>query len=222
MDDAQTARSDSDVDMLVARIAAGDAAAEISFVERYQRKVTILVRRHCRPNEPQVPDIVQEVLTAVLLRLRKGELRDARALPGYVQVTVTRMTAAEYRRQANAPTALPDEQLPEMADDSIDPGARLDEARRARAVRHMLGQLRVSRDRELLERFYLREESKEEVCAALAIDADHFHRVHFRARERFGALLNNSPATLGDGETDAPRRIPDKSSIALDLRGRHD
>jgi RNA polymerase sigma-70 factor (ECF subfamily) len=60
---------------------------------------------------------------------------------------------------------------------------------RAARVRLVIGELGSGRDRQVIERFYLREESKSEVCRALGIDESHFRRVVFRARERLRAVL---------------------------------
>jgi RNA polymerase sigma-70 factor (ECF subfamily) len=48
-----------------------------------------------------------------------------------------------------------------------------------------------SRDRELLVRFYLHDEPKEELCRQYGLSDLHFNRVIFRARERFRDLLQS-------------------------------
>ena len=77
------------------------------------------------------------------------------------------------------------------------PVERLGSEQLAGLLRKLLAQLPVARDREILVRFYLEEQDKDEVCRGLGIDASHFHRVVFRARERFRALLDGA----GIGET---------------------
>lgn len=193
---------------MVAAIALGSPAAERAFVVRYQRGVTVLVRRHCRPNDPDVPDLVQDVLAAVLERLRSGSLRDAEALAGYVQTSVVRMTASEYRRRARRDDlyAQAARESEPAEDDTV---LRLDRHRRDRLVRELVGQLAQFRDREVLRRFYLEEESKEDVCTALGIEPGHFHRVVFRARQRLKELLEG--AGIGSsiaGETTASLETP--------------
>jgi RNA polymerase sigma-70 factor (ECF subfamily) len=53
----------------------------------------------------------------------------------------------------------------------------------------LLAELGTPRDREILTRVYLRDEDKDAICAALGVDATHFNRVLFRAKERFRELL---------------------------------
>lgn len=173
---------------LVARIAAGDRAAETHFITTYLRGVRALVRRRCRPNDPSVEDLVQDVLSRVLERLRAGAIRDAAALPAYVQAAIAYATNAEYR------TRRPIEGIEAIADlpASDNPAEQLDSSRRAAILRNLLAQLPVPRDREILVRFYLEEQDKDEVCRSLGIEASHFHRVVFRARERFRQLLDGA------------------------------
>ena len=63
-------------DPLVGAIAAGSVEAERAFVLRYQRGGRALVVRACRPGDPVVDDLVQDVLMTVLGRLRQGALLD--------------------------------------------------------------------------------------------------------------------------------------------------
>ena len=170
---------------LVARIANRDRAAENEFVRRFERGVRALVRRHCRPGDPIVDDLVQDVLTGVIERLRAGAINDSAALPGYVQAAAVYATTAEYRRRRPTQNVSALENLP----DNDSPSARLDATQLAIMLRTLLAEMPVVRDREILARFYLDEQDKDAVCRALGIDPSHFHRVVFRARERFRELL---------------------------------
>ena len=53
----------------------------------------------------------------------------------------------------------------------------------------VLAEMTTPRDRELLVRYYLRDEDKAAICRGLGLTEAHFNRVIFRARERFRALL---------------------------------
>ncbi len=178
---------------LVARIAGGDRAAESEFVRRFERGVRALVRRHCRPGDPIVDDLVQDVLAGVIERLRVGAIHDSAALPGYVQAAAVYATTAEYRRRR--PTQN-DSTIENLADGDS-PTARLEATQLSTMLRTLLAEMPVARDREILARFYLDEQDKDEVCRALDIDPAHFHRVVFRARERFRTLLEQ--AGIGGG-----------------------
>ncbi|HET7064179.1 MAG TPA: sigma-70 family RNA polymerase sigma factor [Rudaea sp.] len=179
---------------IVARIAGGDRAAESEFVRRFERGVRALVRRHCRPGDPIVDDLVQDVLTGVIERLRAGAIHDSGALPGYVQAAAVYATTAEYRRRRPTQNDATIENL--AGSDS--PTARLEAAQLSTMLRTLLAEMPVARDREILARFYLDEQDKDDVCRVLDIDPAHFHRVVFRARERFRTLLEQ--AGIGGGQ----------------------
>jgi len=170
---------------LVARIAAGDRRAEADFIRYYERGVRVVVRRRCRPGDPVAEDIAQDVLARVLERLRAGAIRDAQSLPAYIQAAIVYTTNAEYRNRK--PTESPDV-IDDMAGEE-NPVTRLSSNQLGTLLRALLLQLPVARDREILSRFYLDEQDKEAVCRDLGIEASHFHRVVFRARERFRELL---------------------------------
>jgi RNA polymerase sigma-70 factor, ECF subfamily len=173
---------------LIARIAGGDRVAETDFVRQFERGVRVLVRRYCRPYDPVVDDLVQDVLSGVLERLRAGAIHDPAALPGYVQSAVVYATSAEYRRRR---PIQPDSVIEDMADGES-PSGRLDAAQLAGLLRKLLAEMPVERDREILKRFYLEEEDKVSLCRTLNIDPGHFHRVMFRARERFRTMLEDA------------------------------
>jgi RNA polymerase sigma-70 factor (ECF subfamily) len=170
---------------LVGRIAAGDRAAEREFVALYARGVRLLVRRRCRPGDPAVDDLTQDIVSRVLERLRAGALRDAVALPAYLQQAVVFATSTEYRRRMNtAPIAdaetLPAHEAPDRAVATMQLAA---------IVAQLLTEMTVARDRDVLRLFYLEECDKHDVCRTLGIEETHFRRVVFRARERFRELL---------------------------------
>jgi len=169
----------------IRRIASGDRCAEAEFVRCYERGVRALVRRRCRPGDPAVDDIAQEVLTRVLERLRVGAIRDPSALPAYVQAMIVRAASSQYHSE-RLEVAIVCIDEPSAADD---PAEQAGAAQRADLLRLLMQSLPVARDRDVLVRFYLDEQDRDEVCASLGIDTAHFRRVVFRARERFRELL---------------------------------
>ena len=76
-----------------------------------------------------------------------------------------------------------------MADTRSDVQASVSRLELAELIKRLIEELSVERDREILLRFYIREEDKESICTALAITPLHFNRVLFRAKQRFRELL---------------------------------
>ncbi len=183
---------------LVPRVAAGDRDAEAAVLRRFERGVRLLVRRHCRANDPIAEDIAQDVLCTLVERIRAGAIEDPQALPAYVRATVVHAVAAEYRRRAVREQRHVRASTEDQSHAGAGPFERIEVERLSAAFQSLLAQLPMARDRELLQRFYLLEQGKSEVCRALGIPAGHFHRVIHRARQRFGELLMR--AGLAPGE----------------------
>jgi RNA polymerase sigma-70 factor (ECF subfamily) len=174
---------------LVRRVAAGERAAEAALLARFGRGVRALARRHCRPNDPAAEDIAQDVLIGVLERIRAGAIVDPLALPAYLRTAVVHAASAEYRRRRDRGGNLTVDAVAELDSGEPGPPQRLDADQLAAALQRLLPELPVPRDREVLRRFYLLEQDKDTVCAELAIDEGHFHRVVHRARQRFREIL---------------------------------
>ena len=69
--------------------------------------------------------------------------------------------------------------------------AKLLAQERAATVRHVLGELRNDRDREILSRYYIADEAKEDICRDFDLSDLHFNRVLFRARQRYRELFES-------------------------------
>jgi len=181
---------------LVHRIESGDAAAEGELVERFQRGLTLMLRRLAQDGAV-AEDLCQETLCLVIAKIRRREVREPERLAGFIRSTAHNLFIADRRREWRYQTAGDEDSVPGC------PGARHDRAEaaqlrevlraeEARQVRQLLGELRFDRDRELLIRFYLSDESKEEVCRQLGVEPQHFHQVLHRARERLRELWDRA------------------------------
>ncbi len=191
--------------LLVERIGKGDRAAEREFVAAFLPGIRALTRRHARPADPAVDDLVQTTLHNVLEQLRRSALKDPFALPAYVRKAVQFTVQAEYRRrrhQANSGSA---ESLDALVDYDT-PERKVQREQLAKLVRRVLLELNVDRDREILKLHYLVEEDRDAICHMLDINVEHFHRVLFRARTRLKELL--LAAGVDGGETNDVDRAP--------------
>jgi RNA polymerase sigma-70 factor (ECF subfamily) len=173
---------------LVRRIAAGDSSAEGELVQRYSRGLLYLLRHLGAPPD-LADDLHQETFRIVLERLRRRGLDDPAGLAGFLRGTARNLMTAERRKTARRRTDADEEKLEQVVHPSPGQlsGVLLDEE--AAIVRKLIGELPTERDRQLLLRFYVAEEEKESICADLALEPLHFHRVLFRARQRFKELL---------------------------------
>jgi DNA-directed RNA polymerase specialized sigma subunit len=78
------------------------------------------------------------------------------------------------------------ELLSNLRDESLSAEERIDHEKLAECVRTLMGHLSQRRDREVLERFYLREELRTTIQESLQLTELQFNQVLRRARQRFG------------------------------------
>lgn len=141
-----------------------------------------------RVRDPQLAaDILQDAAVTTLEKLRAGEIAQPAGIGGYLYRVALNHLRNHRRKDRTAVSSSADlESLPNHDEPDMD---GIDRARWAAATRQMLEELPTVRDRDLLMRFYLHDESKEAVCQALGLSDEHFNRVIFRARNRFRAIL---------------------------------
>lgn len=182
-----------DVASLVRRIQAGDPVAESELVARFSRGLLLMLRRLVQ-NPALADDLHQETFALVLGKVRKGEVREPEKLAGFIRSTARNLFIADRRKEARyraldegeeeaglSPSAT-------LADRGPAPIDRVLAEEEARQVQRLLSELRFDRDRQLLLRFYLSDDSKEEICADLEIEPERFNKVLFHARERLREL----------------------------------
>jgi len=181
---------------LVRRISEGDRAAEAELVQRYGDRLRYVLERQMAQYPHDVDDVVQEALTAAILRLRAEGIDDPARLGGFIYGIAKNLRLARLRDHVRHDSDALPEILANIPDDRTRPDRLLAGSETTRIVRQLLAELGNSRgsgrDREVLLRLYVRQQGREEVCDALGIDPDHLRRVVHRAKQRLKALLIES------------------------------
>jgi RNA polymerase sigma-70 factor (ECF subfamily) len=143
----------------------------------------------CRQLGPQdLDDRVHDTFIVVAQAIQRGELREPDRLMGYVRTIVRRQVAAQIednvlcrRQQFDLDWGLA------VRDTSSNPEqAAIRQENQQIAVR-VLKSI-APRDREILIRFYLWEQSAEQICAEMALTDTQFRLLKSRAKARFGQL----------------------------------
>jgi RNA polymerase sigma factor (sigma-70 family) len=133
-------------------------------------------------------DQVHEAFLKITQSIRRGNLRDPERLMGYVRTVVKRQVAAkiesmiEQRHQQIDP-----KQGAAICDRRSNPERLAMERERSAVAGRVLRTL-PRRDREVLARFYLQEQSPEEICREMGLTATQFRLTKSRAKVRFGEL----------------------------------
>jgi RNA polymerase sigma-70 factor (ECF subfamily) len=136
----------------------------------------------------ELDDKVHDTFVVVVQAIRRGELREPQRLMGFVRTIVRRQVAAHIDRVVHSRR--------EQAEfDSTvrvpDPHGNPEEAaifrQRIGLIRQVLGDL-SERDREILTRFYIHEQSQDQICSEMGLTETQFRLLKSRAKARFGEL----------------------------------
>ena len=173
---------------LVNRVQNGDRAAETEMVERYSRGLRFLLRRKTRDSN-LAEDFLQETWAIALVKIRENGLDNPERLAGYLCGIANNLALGEKRRVNRQRTSVNSEIVAFIPDETSNPFRHVSRAEVCKQVRSLLENLTKERDREILERFYVREEDKESICKRLDVDSIHFNRVLYRARQRLKSVI---------------------------------
>ena len=173
---------------LVNRVQNGDRAAETEMIERYSRGLRFLLRRKTR-DTTLTEDFLQETWAIALVKIRENGLDNPNRLAGYLCGIANNLALGENRRVNRQRTSVNSEIVALIPDESSNPFRYVSRAEVCKQVRGLLENLTKERDREILERFYVREEDKESICKRLDVDGIHFNRVLYRARQRLKSVI---------------------------------
>lgn len=172
---------------LVSRIVAGDSIAETELVERYSTGIKLMLLK--RTGSQQLSnDICQDALIVTLNKLRSGGLNKPESLPAFIRKTAVYLSIEHYRKEKRY-ISLEDGMISLHAPHKDYKAENLDHQKAGALLEDLLDQLSVVRDREILRRFYLRDEDKVDICRELNLTSTHFDRVLYRAKQRMRELI---------------------------------
>jgi RNA polymerase sigma-70 factor, ECF subfamily len=162
---------------IVERIRSGHPAAMEDLYSRFEKDVRSCVSRQLGPQE--VDDRVYGILQDISDRIRTGGIREPRQFMPCVRTLIRHQTTD---RPATSPLGA--DTVEDLMDRPPDPEQlEVRKARHSQALDVLSGLPQL--DREVLRRFYLEEESAEEICRSLQLTETQFRLVKSRAKMRF-------------------------------------
>lgn len=171
---------------LVCRIQAGDGLAMEELYQIFSRGIRYHLCRQLGPQE--LDDKVHDTFLIVVQAIRRGELREPDRLMGFVRTIVRRQIAAyideliQSRRESAGEDV--DDRIP---DSRRNPEQNIAFRQKIELMKSILRGL-GDRDREILTRFYIYEQTQEQICHDLELTDTQFRLLKSRAKARFGAL----------------------------------
>ncbi len=175
-----------DWNSLVGRIRAGDEDAMTELYQIFSRGIRFYICRQLGPQE--LDDKVHDTFLIVVQAIRRGDVREPERLMGFVRTIVRRQVAAYIEEAVQRRREEADiESGPALVDRSRTPEQRAIDRQRKELVISVLNRL-SSRDREILTRFYLYEETQDQICEEMSLTETQFRLLKSRAKARFGEL----------------------------------
>ncbi len=181
--------------LLVAQIKAGEETGMEQLYKLFSRGIRYYLCRQLGPQE--LEDKVHDTFLIVVNAVRRGDLREPERLMGFVRTVVRRQVAAyieqavhNRREQADLETGIT------VADRKQNPEQEAMVRQKAELMESALSAL-SDRDREILVRFYLKEQPQEQICREMDLTETQFRLLKSRAKAKFGEIGKKKLAASG-------------------------
>lgn len=171
---------------LVDRIKADDQSGMEELYRVFSRGVRFYLCRQLGPQD--LEDKVHDTFLIVVQAVRRGELREPERLMGFVRTVVRRQVAGHIDQAVHTRRQeVGIESGTTVVDLNRDPEETAIRQQHEQIARRVLNSI-SKRDREILTRFYLLEQSQEQICAQMNLTETQFRLLKSRAKARFGEL----------------------------------
>jgi RNA polymerase sigma-70 factor (ECF subfamily) len=181
--------------VLVDRIKAGEDAGMEQLYKLFSRGIRYYLCRQLGPQE--LEDKVHDTFLIVVNAIQRGDLREPERLMGFVRTVVRRQVAAYIeeavhtrREQADLETGVT------VADRKQNPEQEAMVRQKAELMKSALAAL-SNRDRDILVRFYLQEQTQEQICREMRLTETQFRLLKSRAKAKFGEIGRKKLAASG-------------------------
>jgi len=194
-DTARKALAPIDWSALVDQVKAGEDAGMEQLYKLFSRGIRYYLCRQLGPQE--LEDKVHDTFLIVVNAIRRGDLREPERLMGFVRTIVRRQVAAYIeqavhtrREQADLETGVL------VADRKENPEQEAMLRQKAELMKSALEAL-SQRDRDILVRFYLKEQPQEQICREMSLTETQFRLLKSRAKAKFGEIGRKKLASSG-------------------------
>jgi RNA polymerase sigma-70 factor (ECF subfamily) len=171
---------------LVERVRSSDPAGMAELYEVFSKGIRFYLWRQLGPRD--LDDKVHDLFLIITQSIQNGELREPERLMGYVRTIVRRQVAAHIHSAVetrhNQVDLDPDMKL---RDQHPDPERTVIDRQNMELAMRVLNSL-PERDREVLIRFYLKEQLPGEICREMNLTQTQFRLIKSRAKARYGEL----------------------------------
>src|SRR5689334_14404377 len=180
---------------LVSQIKAGEDAGMEQLYKLFSRGIRYYLCRQLGPQE--LEDKVHDTFLIVVNAIKRGDLREPERLMGFVRTVVRRQVAAYIETAVHTRRDQTDlETGVTIVDRKHNPEQEAIIREKAELMRSALADLN-DRDRDILVRFYLKEQSQEQICREMSLTETQFRLLKSRAKAKFGEIGRKKLTTSG-------------------------
>lgn len=192
---ARTTLSPAEWGTLVNQIKAGEDAGMEQLYKLFSRGIRYYLCRQLGPQE--LEDKVHDTFLIVVNAIRRGDLREPERLMGFVRTVVRRQVAAYIEQVVHIRREQTDlESGVAIADRKQNPEQEAIVRQKAELMKSALESL-SKRDRDILVRFYLQEQTQEQICREMSLTETQFRLLKSRAKAKFGEIGRKKLASNG-------------------------
>lgn len=170
--------------VLVSRIQSGDRGAMGELYSAFCDRTSGYLRH--RLGNQDVADLTHDVFLVVVEAIRRDQLHDPARLMGFVKTVLQRKIAAHLRatmRRRNLEQDITEQFS--VADSGALPDDAVESSERAELMQEVFNSL-SQREREILERFYLQEQSAVQIREEMKLTGTNYRVLKSRAKAKFG------------------------------------
>jgi RNA polymerase sigma-70 factor (ECF subfamily) len=171
---------------LVERVRCGDSQGMEELYALFAKGVRYFLWRHLGSQD--LDDKVHDIFLIITQAIQRGDLREPERLMGYVRTVLRRQVAAYIeiavearQRQVGLEPAL------NLTDGQVSPERLVMEQQSQDVAMRVLRGL-PKRDRDVLIRFYLQEQTADQICREMKLTETQFRLIKSRAKARYGEL----------------------------------
>lgn len=169
---------------IVERIKRGDSSGMTELYRVFDKGVRFML--YHRLGTRDLDDQVHDIFLIVIQAIQRDHLREPERLMGFVRTVVLRQVANQIdQRVRNRRREADNEEIVHIPDQRYNPEQYANVRQRAELMTEVLEGL-SERDREILTRFYVEEQTQFEICKAMNLTETQFRVFKSRALTRFG------------------------------------
>ena len=191
----RTSLSPAEWGLLVEQIKGGEDAGMEQLYKLFSKGIRYYLCRQLGPQE--LEDKVHDTFLIVVNAIKRGDLREPERLMGFVRTVVRRQVAAYIENAVHTRRDQADlESGVSVVDRTHNPEQKAMIREKAALMKSSLEAL-CDRDRDILVRFYLLEQSQEQICGEMSLSETQFRLLKSRAKAKFGEIGRKKLASNG-------------------------